>query len=77
MKKLYISLKFSKSLVTKSVVTKLTLMLNYTGKFGKILEIHNKFAGNRVDWNEKSYTNFLEEDACESRQAPMVRDSSS
>lgn len=51
MKKLHISLKFSKLVVTKPLNTSLALMHNFIVKFAKILDIYKKFAGNRVDKN--------------------------
>lgn len=51
MKKLHISLKFSKLVVTKPLITNIALMHNFIVKFAKILDIYKKFAGNRVDKN--------------------------
>lgn len=51
MKKLHISLIFSKLVVSKPLVTIITLMHNFIVKFAQILEIYKKFAGNRVDKN--------------------------
>lgn len=48
MKKLYISLIFSKLVVTKLLITK-HCMHNFIVKFGKILDICKHFAGNRVN----------------------------
>ena len=49
MKKLHISLIFSKLVVTKPLITIITLMHNFIVKFGKILDIFKEFAGNRVN----------------------------
>ena len=49
MEKLYISLIFSKLVVTKPLITIIALMHNFIVKFGKILDIYKKFAGNRVN----------------------------
>ena len=49
MKKLHISLIFSKLVVTKPLITIIALMHNFIVKFGKILDIYKKFAGNRVN----------------------------
>ena len=46
MKKLHISLIFSKLEVTKPIVYIITRMHNFIVKFGKILDIFKKFAGN-------------------------------
>ncbi len=51
MKKLYISQIISKLVVTKPLITIITLMHNFIVKFAQILEIYKKFAGNRVDKN--------------------------
>ena len=49
MKRLHISLIFSKLVVTKPLITIITLMHNFIVKFGKILDIFKEFAGNRVN----------------------------
>ena len=49
MKKLHISLIFSKLEVTKPIVYIITRMHNFIVKFGKFLDIFKKFAGNRVN----------------------------
>lgn len=49
MEKLYISLIFSKLVVTKPLITIIALMHNFIVKFGKILDIFKEFAGNRVN----------------------------
>lgn len=49
MKKLRILLIFSKLVVTKPLITIIALMHNFIVKFGKILDIFKKFAGNRVN----------------------------
>ena len=49
MEKLHISLIFSKLVVTKPLITIIALMHNFIVKFGKILDIYKKFAGNRVN----------------------------
>ena len=49
MEKLHISLIFSKLEVTKPIVYIITRMHNFIVKFGKILDIFKKFAGNRVN----------------------------
>ena len=49
MKKLHISLMFSKLVVTKPLIAIIALMHNFIVKFGKILDIFKKFAGNRVN----------------------------
>ena len=49
MKKLHISLIFSKLVATKPLITIITLMHNFIVKFGKILDIFKEFAGNRVN----------------------------
>lgn len=49
MKKLHISLIFSKLVVTKPFITIIALMHNFIVKFGKILDIFKEFAGNRVN----------------------------
>ena len=49
MKKLHISLIFSKLVVTKPLITIIALMHNFIVKFGKILDIFKEFAGNRVN----------------------------
>lgn len=49
MEKLYISLIFSKLVVTKPLITIIALMHNFIAKFGKILDIFKEFAGNRVN----------------------------
>ncbi len=51
MKKLYILLIFSKLVVAKPSITIIEHMHNFIVKFGKILDIFKKFAGNRVDKN--------------------------
>lgn len=48
MKKLYITLIFSKSVVVKPLITTIALMYNLIVKFGKIFEIIKEYAGNRV-----------------------------
>ncbi len=52
MKKLRILQIISKLVVTKPLITIITLMHNFIVKFAQILEIYKKFAGNRVDKNE-------------------------
>lgn len=47
-KKLHISLIISKLVVSKSLITIIALMHNFIVKFGIILDIVKKFAGNRV-----------------------------
>lgn len=49
MEKLHISLIFSKLVVTKPLFTIIAIMHNFIVKFGKILDIYKKFAGNRVN----------------------------
>lgn len=49
MKKLRISLIFSKLVVTKPLITIISHMHNFIVKFGKILGIYKEFAGNRVN----------------------------
>lgn len=49
MKKLHISLIFSKLVVTKPLITIIAHMHNFIVKFGKILGIYKEFAGNRVN----------------------------
>ncbi len=49
MKRLHISLIFSKLVATKPLITIITLMHNFIVKFGKILDIFKEFAGNRVN----------------------------
>ena len=49
MKKLHISLIFSKLVGTKPLIAIIALMHNFIVKFGKILDIFKKFAGNRVN----------------------------
>ena len=49
MKKLHILLIFSKLVVTKPLIDIIALMHNFIVKFGKILDIFKKFAGNRVN----------------------------
>ena len=49
MEKLYISLIFSKLVVTKPLITIIALMHNFIVKFEKILDIFKEFAGNRVN----------------------------
>ena len=49
MKKLRISLIFSKLVVNKPLITIIALMHNFIIKFGKILDIFKEFAGNRVN----------------------------
>ena len=44
MKKLHITLKFSKLVVTKPLLTKIALMHNFIVKFVKILDIYKQFA---------------------------------
>lgn len=51
MKKLRISLKFSKLVVAKPLDTNIALMHNFIVKFGEILDIIKEYAGNRVDRN--------------------------
>jgi len=51
MKKLFISLKFSKLVVTKPLTAIITPIHNFIVKFVQILEIYKKIAGNRVDKN--------------------------
>lgn len=51
MKKLYMSLIFSKLVVTKPLITIITLMYNFIAKFGQNFDTYKKFAGNRVDKN--------------------------
>ncbi len=51
MKKLHISLKFSKLVVTKPLITKIAHIHSFIVKFVKILDIYKKFAGNRVGKN--------------------------
>ncbi len=51
MKKLHILQIISKLVVTKPLITIITLMHNFIVKFAQILEIYKKFAGNRVDKN--------------------------
>lgn len=51
MKKLHISLIFSKLVVSKPLITIIAHMHNFIVKFAQILEIYKKFAGNRVDKN--------------------------
>ena len=51
MKKLHISLKFSKLVVTKPLITTIAPMHNFIVKFVKILDLYKKFAENRVDKN--------------------------
>ena len=48
MKKLHISLIFSKLVVSKPLITIIALMHNFIVNFGKILDIFKEFAGNRV-----------------------------
>lgn len=45
MKKLHISLIFSKLVVTKPLITIIAHMHNFIVKFGKILGIYKEFAG--------------------------------
>ena len=49
MKKLHISLIFSKLVGTKPLIAIIALMHNFIVKFGKTLDIFKKFAGNRVN----------------------------
>lgn len=49
MKKLHISLMFSKLEVTKPIINYIARMHNFIVKFGKILDIFKEFAGNRVN----------------------------
>lgn len=49
MKKLRISLIFSKLVIFKPLITIIALMYNFTVKFGKILDIFKEFAGKRVN----------------------------
>ena len=51
LKKLHISLIFSNLVMSKQLSTIIVDMRNFVTKFGKILEICKKFAGNQV--NEK------------------------
>lgn len=51
MEKLHITLVFSKLVVTKPLIANIVLMYNFIVKFGKILDIIKKFAGNRADQN--------------------------
>ena len=51
LKKLHMSLIFSNLVVSKQLSTVIVDMRNFVTKFGKILEICKKFAGNQV--NEK------------------------
>lgn len=55
MKKLCISLIFSKLVMFKQLATTYLLMLNFVVKFGKILDIIKEYAENRV--NNVSSTN--------------------
>ena len=49
MKKLHISLIFSKLVKAKPLSTNISLMHDFIVKFGKIPDIFKKFAGNRVN----------------------------
>ncbi len=49
MKKLHISLMFSKLVVSKSLITIYLLMRNFITNFARILEICKDFAGNRIN----------------------------
>ena len=49
LKKLYISLIFSNLVVSKQLSAIIVDMRNFVTKFGKILEICKKFAGNLVN----------------------------
>ncbi len=51
MKKLCISLIFSKLVGTKPLITIIAVMHNFIAKFAQILEIYKKFVVNRVDKN--------------------------